>query len=238
MPAALITIVVLLVACTGLSGLVYAIIYQTTRSGTPTPHVTPASIPSALTADGHTLFLADWSTNLDNWSGGDEWKWIQRGIIGSDGGQNHQNYGSNPTDYLLMPSYRPTSADYEVDAQIQYVRNTQGSGDFGIVLRVDESNGGYFCGFNGSNYDIALIPNGQSSTTSLLQTTGSRNSVKRDTGYPTERVRIQNNEITLFVDNQQVAQATDSTYLSAGVVGLRANGTVVDVHSFRVESLS
>lgn len=208
-----------------------------------TPTVNPAYTPVALAPDSNTVYLADWSKGLNHWSGGAEWKWIQSGIIGSDGGQSVQDYGddSSPTMYLLGAPYRPTNADYEVDAQIQYLHNTgSNGGDFGIVLRVDRGANGYFCGYDGydERYDIDLMQNGQGSMTSL--TSNNSYSDSSDTPgeqYHTYKVTVEKNNIACFVDGKQVARVTDNTYLGAGSIGLRSYSTAIDVHSFRVEKM-
>lgn len=242
MTIVIVLLVVFVVSCGGLlaaSGPFYRLVNQSQATAGP------GGVPAMLTADTNTQYLSDWSRDFNHWVAGSEWRWIQSNIVGSDGGQGETDYGTNPHDYFLVAPYHPASADYEVDAQIQYLHSASSSeGDFGIVLRSDQNGNGYFCGFNVSEgqYDIELMQYGglgDLTMTSLTQN-GSNygSSITMDNQYHTYSARVEKNVITLFVDSKQVAQVTDNTYLSPGYIGLRSYSTVVDIHSFRAEKLS
>lgn len=232
--------------CTVFSNLLISASKATNSGSTAsTPRGVPA-VPAVLGTDNKTLYITDWSKDLNHWTAGSEWKWIQSNVVGSDGGQGQQGYNENPHDYFLVAPYNPDNADYEIDAQIQYLHSaSNNAGDFGIIVRSDQDGNGYFCGFDASesHYDIELMHNngyGSLSTTSLTQNyaTIGDNPITMDNQYHTYSTRVQKNVITLLVDGKQMAQVTDNTYLSAGLVGLRAYSTVVDVHSLRVEKVS
>jgi serine/threonine protein kinase len=89
---------------------------------------------------------------------------------------------------------------------------------------IDQTNGLIIALMNGSN---------QNSYGSNLN----QNSYTPDTKYHTYRVEVKTNTITLFLDGQQIGQATDNTYLNARQVGLRAYDAEINVTSFKVFAL-
>jgi hypothetical protein len=126
-----------------------------------------------LRVDSQTLYLADWSNDLDGWSGGAQWHWQERGAISSDEG--NASAPSNPfaphvfVPHLLAP-YRPSEANIRVDAQIKVLGYAfRDETIFGILVASDRQGMGYGCGLNWGR-NIQLWP---------------EDSAKRVTGYTT-----------------------------------------------------
>jgi hypothetical protein len=190
--------------------------------------IIPTQLPPALSVTSNTLYHADWSQGMNGWKGGAEWKWIENGVVGSDGGE-----GSN---YGLLAPYHSMSADYAVEAQVQVIRFTaSSSGDVGLLVRADMGENGYFCGIDATrNMMVALVRSGERLLTPL-----SMRGPKLPPGlqYHLFRVEVRKNIITCFIDGHQAAQAADNDYLTAGMVGLRAVNAVIDVHGFQVLKL-
>lgn len=190
----------------------------------------PTQLPTPLPVTNATLYNADWSQGLDGWMGGSEWKWIEKGLVGSDGNKSDYNLGR----YRLLAPYHPLTADYAVEAQIQLVRFTSSEGDIGLLVRTDGEDNGYLCGFGVSRgVTIGQVKSGASSTSISINGPN----IPLDHIYHTFRVEVKKNAITFFLDGRQLVQTTDNSYLAAGMVGLRAMNAVVDVRSFQVVKL-
>ncbi len=192
----------------------------------------PTQIPAALPIDRSTMYNANWSQDLNSWTGGSEWKWIENGLVGSDGSMGGSG---NARDYYFMAPYHPSGADYAVEAQVQFIRFTStSSADAGVLVRTGSGDDGYFCGIDSSKrVIIALVNGGNNSKVVISNTPGP----PFEHLYITIRVEVKKNVIAFFINGRQMAQAIDNTYLNAGMVGLRAMNAVVDVHSFQVKKI-
>jgi hypothetical protein len=179
-----------------------------------------------LRADANTLYLANWSKNLDHWSGGSQWHWQQPGVISSEGALG--------TPLLLAP-YHPSNADLEVDAQIKVLGYSfRDETIFGIVIGVDRQGNSYRCGLNWGR----AIERLQGDPSEGIAGFTEDDSVGRDfSTYVTLRVTVEKNVMTLFFDEQQFAQATVTAFHADGSLGVFATNGAVEVQGFRVEKL-
>jgi serine/threonine protein kinase len=200
----------------------------TTTSTQAAQATTPLPTTPPQTSSGQTLYSANWSSGLGDWTGAAQWKWIQKGQIGSD--------GTSTDNFLLLSSYHPSTPNYAVEAQIQLVRYTSSYyGDFGILVRTDAGGNGYYASVDQTNGLIIALMDG--SNQDNYGANLNQNSYTPDTKYHTYRIEVKTNTITLFLDGQQIGQATDNTYLDARQVGLRAYNAEINVTSFKVFAL-
>jgi hypothetical protein len=188
-----------------------------------------------LRADAQTLYLADWSQDLDGWSGGAQWHWQERGVISSEDDRAAPfNAPSNLFVPHLLAPYRPSEANIQVDAQIKVLGyGFRDETIFGILVGSDGQGIGYGCGLNWGRA-IQLWP--QDSANGL---TGYRtgNAGADFSDYVTLTVTIRNRVMTLFIGGQMAAQATAPGYQAGGFVGVYATNGAVEVRSFRVDKL-
>lgn len=205
-----------------------------TNTGQATTTISPTNTPIATTTLTPTsclnsclLYQADWSKGMDGWSGGSQWGVNSSGILVSNG--NSQN-----NKFIVAP-YRPTTANYAVEAQIQFLQPLSPSSDptlFGIMVRgaAEGDKIGYDCYMynNSARIRVAADPNSQ-----VLQQTP----YTLDTSWHTYRVEVNNNSIKCFIDNMQVLQVTDNTYMLPGEVGLLDINSQINVRSFTVVSV-
>ena len=190
-----------------------------TTTDTPTPIVTPPPVSTGP-------YTADWSKGLGDWTGSPQWKAVGDGSIGSSGDD-----ANNPN---LFAPYQAAKANYSVESKMQFVRSTQYSYDYGIVVRTTDSNDGYAAGVYNSGAYIAKMAAGKVDYYNLLQ----QKDLQPDTLTHVIRVDVKNNSISLYIDNVLEVQTTDNSYLDPGRVGLRAASTDVNVFSFKVTPLS
>jgi hypothetical protein len=61
-----------------------AIVLMLTLGGYFFVNYLPGLDNQPLRADAQTLYMADWSKDLDSWSGGAQWHWQEHGVISSD----------------------------------------------------------------------------------------------------------------------------------------------------------
>jgi hypothetical protein len=188
-----------------------------------------------LRADANTLYLANWSRDLDHWSKGSQesqWEWEKPGVI-----DTHGTFSGSPSPLLLAP-YQPNSRDIEVDAVIQDHVGFNEFENFGIVTGIDSQGNGYF---SGEDFDreqfIERLSSGEDLHV-MTQNTGGHSVEDTAEKYYLFTVKIQGNVITLFIDGWQVSQATLSDYHPGGSIGLYASGDgEIAVVGFRVEKL-
>jgi hypothetical protein len=189
---------------------------------------------ASLSADSNTLYLANWSKGLDNWSGGPGWQWKQSGMINSN---NLMGSTTNPPAFVLLAPYQPTSSAFQVTASIMDANATiYTTAHFGVVIGVNKSYDGYFCGLGQDGIGIDALSGGTDHKVIVGQT----NADGIDTSspqYDVYTVQVRKNVITFFFDGQQEAQITVSTNLVGASIGLYADSGV-DVQGFRVEKLT
>lgn len=189
-----------------------------------------------LRMDAHTLYLADWSKDTGGWSGGAQWHWKQSGVISS---RIQTPPSAMATDDLLfLAPYQPSSADYEVDAQIRSLNwgaTFVGEGPlFGVLIGVDSQRDGYLCGSIWGKY-IEHIKDWSAAGISDYVT---RPALNIDfSKVVTFSVIMRNHLIRVLLNGQQVAQAALPPVQSGGSVGLLSAFGAIEVQGFRVEQL-
>jgi serine/threonine protein kinase len=214
---------------------------------------TSTPIPTAIPANT-VLYNANGFT--DHWIGSPEWKAVG-GQLGSD--------GSSSTSFTTWAPKQMPVANYEVKAQIEFVRSTynQDPGlfganyEFGIMLRGDGNSSGYEVGMESlSNYlaqnsqatgaqgaIVGLVQNDNTSGDSFVSGFSMGNARLKERDYPLDntwhayRVDVQGNDIKLYLDDTLLLETTDNSYLSSGYIGLRSVDADVNVKSFVVSAL-
>ncbi len=187
-----------------------------------------------LSADANTLYLADWSKDLDSWMGGAQWHWKEPGVISSVPA-TIPLYSQPPDLYFLSP-YHPDANDIEIDAQIKSLDwGTTFVGDgpvFGIALEMDSQYRGYVC----SEVPLFLGHVGLPAQ-GITRYSGIDEAHIDFSHYVDFKVTIQRQVAALFLDGQQIARATLSAYHAGGSVGVYSLYGTIEVEGFRVEKL-
>jgi len=140
------------------------------------------------------------------------------------------NGNEQDNDFIVSP-YKPTTADYAVEAQIQFVGAAPPSTTllFGIFVR--SGSNGDVVGYDGYIYgNFAKIRRAADPHTVILQQTP----YSLETSWHTYRVEAKNSTITFFIDNKQMLQVVDTAYTLPGLVGLFDNNSQINVRSFTV----
>jgi hypothetical protein len=205
-------------------------------TNTPTPQ--PTNTPSAP-QPGQLLYQADWSGGFNGWTASPDWKTVSGQLV---------NDGTNDdaTQFAHPPEITPYTANYAVEAEIQYVRDGYGCyppADYGYVafgLSVrGESSGDYRVGIVHRYGTIAafIFDHGSSDTCPNFYPPLAKASYSLDTNWHTYRVEVRGNDIKLLIDGQSVIEAIDNHHLTSNSVGLWSTGTVVNVRSFKVIAL-
>ncbi|HEU5382430.1 MAG TPA: protein kinase [Ktedonobacteraceae bacterium] len=232
-----------------------------------TPGVTPTTVPDATATatvlanpsptntpvsngtpppTGQILYQANWSQSLDGWLGSSQWKQVNNGELGSDGSSD----GSSPTNSFIIWSPAHLSvANYKIVAQIQFVRSSNGRGQFelGIIARGDGQQSGYeagqiaggICDDNDQEAIISRINDAKSrpevNCLGVNKLVGQNYPV--DTNFHTYEFDVTGNSLTLYIDSRLITQTTDNSFIDAGQVGLRDVLGDINVKSFIVYAL-
>ena len=205
-----------------------------------------ASAGAGATGSPSLLYAADWSRGLDGWTGPGHWSSVG-GMLVNDGGD------SGGTAPLLAP-VRPGSADYAVQAEIQFVRYegnlffTAARG-FGLSLRLVGDAGlrvGHYasCGLlqmggartedpSGASYGLFGSNAGDSFSQGII----AEEFYRPDARWHTYRIEARGNHYTVQVDGRTLLDFVDNTYLEPGRVGLWSDGSQLNVRAFKVEAL-
>lgn len=198
------------------------------------PVYASATATAGPPAPGTVLYRADWSHGMDGWVGSSGWRVVNGEMV---------NDGSDCCD-VFAPDILGHVADYSVRARIQVNQGTSVN-FFSLVARgKDIGNGllGYDTGgYDGGVDDLTSPGAGQVSGQAFISHTGETDLA----GAPFDpnltfhdyRLDVRGNVITLFIDGQQIAQTSDSTYPDPGRVGLRADNTSISVTAFVVIAL-
>jgi hypothetical protein len=195
--------------------------------------VTPTASPQASLAPNTLIYEANSASGFSSWAGTGQWKTVG-GMLLTDGSD------PNPlgSDYLAAPIEAPT-ADYAVEAQIQFVRQGPAPAigyTFGLVVR-DDGSGSYAVGFghiwnvwDGGEDEVGtwLTGNNQALLSQAYPLNGS---------WHTYRVEVRANTIRLLVDGKQRVVVTDNRYLTGQGLGLWAQNAEINVRQVRVLSL-
>jgi hypothetical protein len=172
-----------------------------------------------LHADSKTLYLVNSSQDLSISSLRSHWHWQELGLSGA---------------IFMATPYQPTGDALEIDARIKDSdAGFQNDDAFGIVVGMNSQGAGYVCGVT-LNQPIVSYPGWDEHTILSESTTG----IYGDwSNYMTVTVIIRKHVITLFYDEQQVAQATVTASPTDGLTGLFTASSAT-VQGFRIESLS
>jgi|GEM_PF-994536 len=204
----------------------------------PTSPSSSATAPTstATIAPGTVLYQANWSHGLAGWKGSDGWSVVQGDLEGD----------SNETISITAP-YRPTVANYAVEARLQVVRLLQPEGgSFSLFATHVPGKDGYQAGVsrlmgpgprpNGSNpqLQIYIEPFGAMAPGSFHP-----NDNDPGTQWHTYRVEVQGNAASLFVDGNgfTMVSSTQTATLSNGPLGISCGLVVLRVSSFRITAL-
>ncbi|MGH8008861.1 MAG: hypothetical protein ACREQ3_17880 [Candidatus Binatia bacterium] len=176
-------------------------------------------------SDDELLYQADWSDGLNGWEGGKDWKTLNASLL---------NDGTGPDDAVnpILADFKPSTADYAVEAEIRVALSDDFTELFGFVARVDGKGGGYASGLYDS-YGYIWYVNTDSLCCGSTVTDGDYFDL--DSEWHTYRVEVKGNEIRSLVDGTVLAEAVDNKYLEGDQVGLWSDeGTQLEVRSFKV----
>ena len=206
----------------------------TTETRTPNPSpTTEIQTPTMDTQNttfssnsGDPLYQANWSKGTDGWDLKDSgWSVLGNGSIVSNGTPNKASYlDPVPNEGAIFAPYQPHTANYAVEVQARITIDNSDDEDcsFCIIVRNDGSLPYY--GYSG-------YAEGLDDSTDL-STTFDR------TAWHTYRVEAKYNQITFFIDRQQISKEISNTYLKSGRIGIAdKQGTQAEVRSFKVFAL-
>lgn len=199
-----------------------------THTSTPTDTPTPTPIPTPIVASikpGTVLYTSDWSSGMDGWSAGNGSKWTT-----VSGMLVHGRSSSSDSVYAPVQLSTP---NYAVVTRIQAV-NLSISSNFSILVRSDTNNNGYWIEVD--NYprpEVSIHPSGN--LNAIIQQVP----YSIDNAWHTYRVEVKGEQIRVFLDDKKLLDATDTQFLTPGVVGLNAGSvdTQLNVSSFEVIAL-
>ncbi len=183
---------------------------------------------------GKLLYQADWSNDSNNWNTVGQWKYDRKKkMLMSDGSQ---------ANFVILAPYKLQSANYAIEAKIQFESETSSSNDllsvssFGIAFNIGNSSQGYVC-------DIARFFGASISSIGddgIAHSITDSTSYRPGTSFHTYRIEVRGNTISSFIDGQEFVQTTtdnSSPPLQAGLLGIRAKSVILYVKSFKVFAL-
>ncbi len=191
------------------------------------------SNPTPLPTEESALYKADWSSGMNGWTGSSEWK-VVNGQLVSDG--TISDYPATGHDAVMAP-YQPSTANYAIEAKIQII-NSLNKCRFGIRGRVQAGDSfltGYSIGVDTEQGGI-LIGSFPSHSFDWLAKLASK-IYTPDLAWHTYRAAFKDNQISLFIDGNDVLQVTDNTYVNSGQIGLGNSTCQINVSSFKVIQL-
>lgn len=196
------------------------------NSSTPGGIAQPTPTPTAP----RLLYQANWSNNLDGWTGTPDWQ-ARNGQLVNAGNHAVHNLAS-PT--IVVPFDLSSVADYAVEARIQ-LSNTAVSPGFGFFVRYDNNGHGYIVG--------AGSPQGGPPTVFEITTAdGWRTPLQQINFTPgknahTYRVEVKQEHIKVFIDSGLALDVEDASYPSGEFVGLWDSNAQLTISSFVIERL-
>jgi hypothetical protein len=201
-----------------------------TATKTTFPTVTPTH---PIPTPPPFLYQADFSHGENGWLSGShssQWRYDNvNKVLGCD--------GTAQNDFYLVAPYQPKTANYAVEAQIQFLRFTapytssNPNDFFGIFVRSsDPGNMGYDSYIINGEVKIRIA---QGANPNPLP----YGHYSLGMSWHTYRVEVKGNTITFLIDNHKMAQLADNTYTVPGLIGLIDNSTQLNVRSFTVFSL-
>jgi hypothetical protein len=176
-----------------------------TKTKEPTPRATP--------------YIADWSDGLGRWIGDSDWR-ADNGVLLNDGTNCHGK--------ILAP-FSPPSADYAVEAEIQFLRWGDCSLRWGVLVR-DVGEGGYSIGYCGNcigGSGGVYISNGRHEIKQAIRSVD-------DQSFHKYRVEVRGYTIRMLIDDAEILTVSDTEFGSAGRVGFVSQDAQIAVRSFRV----
>jgi hypothetical protein len=186
--------------------------------------------PTPTPAGPRLLYQADWSNNLDGWTGTSDWQ-IHNGHLVNAGNQAIHNLAA-PT--IVVPYDLSQVTDYAVEAQIQVTKTVNAAG-FGFFVRYDNNGHGYIAGASSpqtgptSVFEITTA-NGWHSPLQQINFTPGKD-------WHTYRVEVQQAHIRVFIDGGLALDVEDASYPSGEFAGLWDSNAQLTISSFVIKSL-
>jgi len=181
------------------------------------PRPNETLLPGESPPSGTLVFEETWLLGRGLWIGSEDWR-ATDGTLTTD--------GSNGWSRALAP-YGALTADYAVDAQVQWVR---GDGGFGIVVQGQPGDDAHFyrAGYEGGTWIVAP---GQAEPS--LASRPSR----RDTDVHVYRVEVRGASVRLLVDGALQVEASGGAPAPGRSAGLWAANAMVKVRRFAITTL-
>ena len=191
---------------------------------------TTGALATATPAGPHMLYQADWSNDLDKWTGTPDWT-ARDGALVNDGSNAIHNLAA-PT--ISVPYDLSGIPDYAIEAQIQ-VTKTSSSPGFGFFVRYDNNGHGYIAGAGSPQ-------GGPPSVFEITTAAGWRDPLQKLSFMPgkaahTYRIEVQQDHISAYIDGAVVLDVQDERYPSGAFVGLWDSNVQLSISSFVIESL-
>jgi hypothetical protein len=192
---------------------------------TTTQASAPASSPQA-----NVLYRADWSTGMAGWTGAKQWK-VVGSQLASDGTESSPSLATAP--------YRPTTANYTLEAAIKLLSSPNGYCQAGLLGRGQVQDSGGTVGYLGglTMYSYNQQPNAAITGNDGTPIQGQQQPFNAASDWHLYAADFRDTQITLKIDGQTVLTVNDNRYLGSGQVGLVSNGCQIQVANFTVAGL-
>jgi len=174
-----------------------------------------AAGPTTTTGAGAILYQADWSSGMNGWIGGPQWKVVSNMLV---------NDGSG--DGFIVAPYAATTSDYAIEVEVQVLR-----GDNFLLYLRQPDNRGTDVGYSLQFYDGQTLLNSAAVSHLAIR------AFSFGTGWHTYRLEAQANSVRALVDGTPWLSSTDNRYLDGRYVALRDAGAQINVRSFRIMAL-
>ena|SRR5579872_2956076 len=204
--------------------------HQSQTPATTTTAVQPSpTVPSV--PKGTVLYRADWSHGLDGWHGPKAWT--------TAGGQLVTTSLTNTS--IVVP-YRPTVANYAIEARVQFAQMLVNIHN-GFIISADSQPGKD--GYEAQVYQLALRGAGMAppgyidiATDKLIISTFEQHDYQPGDSWHTYRIEVMGDQATLFVDGtQNSVSVTQEDAISNGPISLSSWGFDLRVSSFVITAL-
>ena len=187
--------------------------------------------PTSTVPRGTVLYRANWSHGLAGWQGSKAWTTV--------GGQLVTN--SMTTTSIVVP-YRPTVANYAIEARVQIAQMLVNIHNGFIIYANDEPGKD---GYQAQVYQLALRGAGMAppgyidiATDKLIISTFEQHDYQPGDAWHTYRIEVVGDQATLFVDGtQNSVSTTQENAISNGPLGLTSWGFALRVSSFVITAL-
>lgn len=227
----LIVIAVLVLMLITSGGLVGILIEKGNTQGTasnPTSTVVTSTPIPASPQPGTLLYQANWSNGLNGWIGSPDWK-SEGGMLVSDG-TYQGTHGSQESPTIEPPYQVNETPDYAVEVRIQQQLGGPGCFDAVNIRGSAASDGiqGYRLAIGCYGGATIYAAHGSSLTQIAHEDFDPGNT------WHIYRLEAKGTTISAFIDGIQVFGVSDATYLSGGIIGIKSQGTQINVSSFKV----